>query len=343
MVAMCGPRRAGQARTVELNNGMEIPFLGLGTWGSVGDQGTEAVVNAVEVGYRLIDCAPIYQNESCIGSGIKSILENKVVKREELFIISKLWNTFHRPDLVEEGICMSLNDLRLDYLDSYLMHWPMAYHEGETLIPRDACGKIKYSSVDYIDTWKAMENLVKLGLTKSIGLSNFNKEQIQRILDISTVRPVILQIECHPYLTQHKMIDYCRKNKIVVISYSPLGAPARPWALRGEQRLLDDKMLEKLSVKYNKTPAQILIRYQIQRGNVVIPKSVTKARIISNFDVFEWSLEEKDVKDLDRMLSITRMCEPRYAGGSALGELCSAYEKLHSGQASIEIKEMSTY
>uniref|UniRef100_A0A1A9ZYV7 NADP-dependent oxidoreductase domain-containing protein n=1 Tax=Glossina pallidipes TaxID=7398 RepID=A0A1A9ZYV7_GLOPL len=301
MAPTCGSRGAGQARTIKLNNGMEIPVLGLGTWGSLGDQGTEAVFNAVQVGYRLIDCAPIYQNEPCIGSAIRSILENKVVKREELFIISKLWNTFHRPDLVEEAICMSLNDLKLDYLDSYLIHWPMAYSEGESLIPRDACGKIKFSNVDYVDTWKAMENLVKLGLTKSIGLSNFNKEQIERILDISTVRPVIHQIECHPYLTQHKMMEYCQKNKIVVISYSPLGAPARPWALGDEQRLLDDKMLEKLSVKYNKTPAQILIRYQIQRGNVVIPKSVTKERIISNFDVFEWSLEEEDAKELDSM------------------------------------------
>uniref|UniRef100_A0A1A9W754 NADP-dependent oxidoreductase domain-containing protein n=1 Tax=Glossina brevipalpis TaxID=37001 RepID=A0A1A9W754_9MUSC len=303
MVPMCG--RAEEARTIELNNGMHIPYLGLGTWGqkkkSLGEQGTEAIINAVTTGYRLIDCASIYQNESYIGNGIENVLENKIVKREELFIISKLWNTFHRPDLVEEAICMSLNNLKLDYLDCYLIHWPMAYYEGDVLIPRDACGKIKYSNVDYTDTWRAMENLVKIGLTKSIGFSNFNRKQIDRILDICTIHPVIHQIECHPYLTQHKMMEYCRNNEIVIISYSPLGSPARPWALRSEQRLLDDKMLEKLSVKYKKTPAQILIRYQIQRGNVVIPKSVTKERIISNFDVFDWSLEEEDIKDLDSM------------------------------------------
>uniref|UniRef100_A0A1A9W0A2 NADP-dependent oxidoreductase domain-containing protein n=1 Tax=Glossina brevipalpis TaxID=37001 RepID=A0A1A9W0A2_9MUSC len=284
----------------ELNNGMQIPFLGFGTGGLRRERATKYIYDAVKIGYRLIDCAYLYQNEAYIGVGLRDLLQDQVVKREDLFITSKLWNTFHRPECVERAICTTLQDLKLKYLDLYLMHWPMGYYEGAALIPRDACGRIKFSDVDYVDTWKAMEKLVEEGATKSIGLMNFNKRQIDRILDACTIPPVINQVECHPYLTQKKLIAYCRKQKILPACYCPSGSLAFPDS-RHERRVLDHEIVTKLKHKHDKMPTQILIRYQIQRGNVTVPKAMTSAEMISNFDVFDWCLDENDMKDLDSM------------------------------------------
>uniref|UniRef100_A0A1A9Z6U4 NADP-dependent oxidoreductase domain-containing protein n=1 Tax=Glossina pallidipes TaxID=7398 RepID=A0A1A9Z6U4_GLOPL len=267
----------------ELNNGMQIPFLGFATAGLCRERATRHVYEAVKVGYRLIDCAYLYQNEG-----------------EDLFITSKLWNTFHRPECIEKAICTTLKDLRLKYLDLYLMHWPMGYQEGGDLIPRDACGKVKFSDVDFVDTWQAMEKLVEGGVTKSIGLMNFNKRQIERILDICSIPPVVNQVECHPYLTQAKLKAYCKKQRILLICYCPLGSLAHPHSRR-ESRVLDHDWVKRLSYKHEKSAAQILIRYQIQRGNGAIPMAATKAEIMRNFDVFDWCLDKKDMEDLDSM------------------------------------------
>lgn len=217
------------------------------------------------------------------------------MKRQDLFITSKLWNTFHRPDLVEPAIKKTLSDLGLEYLDLYLIHWPMAYKEGDDLFPKNADDSPALSNVDYVDTWKAMEALVSKGLAKNIGVSNFNSEQIDRLLKNCSIKPVTnqvnisfiqfivmynecifilnstfimyiivhLQIECHPYLTQKKLSDFCKQKDILITAYSPLGSPDRPWAKPDDPKLLDDKKLGELAKKYNKTPAQVLIRYQV--------------------------------------------------------------------------------
>lgn len=226
------------------------------------ERATRHVYEAVKVGYRLIDCAYLYQNEGYVGTGLRDLLEKNIVKRsvfcllkslktkltlyciclcncrEDLFITGKLWNTFHRPECIERAICTTLKDLRLKYLDLYLMHWPMGYQEGGDLIPRDACGRVKFSDVDFVDTWQAMEKLVEGGVTKSIGLMNFNKSQIERILDICSIPPVVNQVECHPYLTQAKLKAYCKKQRILLICYCPLGSLAHPDSCP-ESRLLD--------------------------------------------------------------------------------------------------------
>lgn len=153
---------------------------------------------------------------------------------------SKLWNTFHRTDLIASALQKSLNDLDLDYLDLYLIHWPMAYKEGAELFPVELDGGTAFSAVDYVDTWLEMEKIVESGKIKSIGLSNFNKKQIDRILDVATIKPAALQIECHPYLTQTKLLAYCKSKNITVTAYSPLGAPNRPWVKPGDPLLLED-------------------------------------------------------------------------------------------------------
>lgn len=236
-------------------------------------------------------------------------LMNFIFNREDIFITSKLWNTFHRPELVEGACRNTLKNLKLDYLDLYLIHWPVGYKEGDDLFPMQPDGKtFIFSDADYVDTWKAMEKLVDDGLVKNIGLSNFNRKQVQRVLDVARIKPVTNQIENHAYLHQAKLCAFCAEKGIIVTAYSPLASPARPWVKDGDIVLLEDEKLKSIAAKHSRDPAQILIRYQIQQGHVVIPKSVTKARIASNFDVFSFELDAEDVKLLASLERNERIC-----------------------------------
>ena len=240
-----------------------------------------------------------YENENEVGEAISEKLNEGVIKREDLFITSKLWNTFHRPDLVEKAIKLSLKALKLDYVDLYLMHFPMAYKEGDDLRPKDENGKIIFSEIDYLDTWKAMEKLVDNGYAKNIGLSNFNSKQIQRILEKCRIKPVMNQIECHPYLNQINLSDFCSSNGIMVTAYSPLGSPKRPNQQENEPVLMEEPIILKIASQCAKSSAQILIRYQIQRGHCVIPKSSNKNRLAENFNVFDFELSSEQMTEIE--------------------------------------------
>lgn len=298
--------------SVRLNSGYDIPIFGLGTWKSKPGEVEEAVKNAIDVGYRHIDGAHVYQNEPEVGSAINAKIAEGVVKREDLFLTSKLWNNSHRADLVVPALKKTLADLGTPYLDLYLIHWPMAFQEGESLFPQDADGKALYSDSDYVDTWKAMEECVKLGLTKSIGVSNFNSEQLERVLKVATIKPATNQVEVHPYLNQTKLVAFCQEKGITITGYSPLGSADRPWAKPEDPKLLDDEKLIELGKKYEKTAAQVVLRWLIERQIIAIPKSVHKNRLIENMNIFDFTLSKEDIEYLNTFERNGRTCHSNW-------------------------------
>ncbi|KAM7357896.1 aldo-keto reductase 1B-like [Cochliomyia hominivorax] len=281
-----------------IRSGSKMPVIGLGTWRLQRNAG-DVVRDAFEVGYRHFDCAHIYKNESEIGVAFKELLEKGTIKRSDIFVTSKLWNTFHHPSMVRKACETSLKNLNLSYLDNYLIHWPMAYKDGEELYPRDENNKAIFSNVDYVDTWRAMEDLVDAGLCLNIGFSNFNISQIERILKIARIPPANIQFECHPYLVQQKLQDFCKSHNIAVTSYSSLGSPSSPYAKPGEYPILQHPKVLTLAEKYKRTPAQLLLRYQLDRGNIVLPRSANKDHMSENLNILDFKLSQEDVKELD--------------------------------------------
>uniref|UniRef100_A0A672YR11 alcohol dehydrogenase (NADP(+)) n=1 Tax=Sphaeramia orbicularis TaxID=375764 RepID=A0A672YR11_9TELE len=285
-----------------LNTGRKMPLLGLGTWKSQPGQVKQAVLWAFQSGYRHIDCAAVYGNEAEIGDALEETLgHDKILRREDVFITSKLWNSRHHPEDVEPTLLKTLRDLKVDYLDLYLIHWPYAFRRGDVNFPRKEDGTILYDDTHYKETWGAMEKLVGKGLVRAIGLSNFNSQQIDDILSVATIKPAVLQVESHPYLSQEDLLGHCRDRGLVLTAYSPLGSPDRAWKQPDEPVVLDEPVIAALAQKYNKSPAQIILRWQTQRGVVTIPKSVTESRIQENIQVFDFTLEAEEMQTISAL------------------------------------------
>lgn len=281
-----------------LRSGHKMPMVGFGTYApkDSDDDVINAVHTAVKCGYRHLDCAAIYRNERAVGSAIKQLIVEGTVSREDLFVASKLWNTCHRPDLVRTSLKKSLDDLGLKYMDLYLIHWPVAYKEGGEFHPKDDSGKVIYSDVDYLDTWKALEDCVDEGLCRNIGLSNFSSRQIKRLLDEGRIKPSCNQVEIHLHHANEKLVRYCQENGIAVTAYSPLGSPGN--MNEPGTKCLEEPVLLEIAKAKNKTPAQIILRFILQRNIGVIPKTVKPRRVKENFQLFDFELSPDEMKKL---------------------------------------------
>jgi len=295
--------------TLKLNSGHHMDVVGLGTWKSKPDEVRQAVESAIDCGYRHIDCAWCYQNEHEVGAGLENKFKEGKVKREDLFITSKLWCCFHEPERVRPALMETLKWLKLDYLDLYLMHNPVGYVyvEGEPF-PLLENGKMRNTDMDYMETWKAMEKLQEEGLVRSIGISNFSKEQTARVLKEGKIKPAVNQIEIHPNLTQEPLVDFCQKEGVVVTAYSPFASPDNPWLKDGYKSPLQDSTVNEIAKKVDKTPAQVILRYLMQRNLIVIPKSVTPSRIKSNYEVFDFKLDAEDMAKIGKLNKNYRTC-----------------------------------
>ncbi len=289
-------------QTLTFRNNDTIPALGLGTWKSEPGEVYQAVKYALEEGYRHIDCAPIYGNELEIGKALQESFRSGIVKREETWITSKLWNDSHLPEDVEPALRRTLHDLQLQYLDLFLIHWPVALKKGIDF-PRSGRDMLSSTEAPLTTTWQAMEGLVDKGLVRHIGVSNFGTGNLSLLLENSRIKPEMNQVELHPYLTQSDLVEYCRKNDILGTAYSPLASSDRAAGLKApdEPVLLEDSTVNQIASGYDCTPAQVLIAWSLQKGFCVIPKSVHEGRIKQNLQAQQITLSEQEMLKVDRL------------------------------------------
>jgi alcohol dehydrogenase (NADP+) len=265
---------------LDLSNGSgAIPALGFGTLIPDPIATKNATKAALEAGFRALDTAERYRTEKEVGEAMKEVFEAGKIKREDVFVATKLWNTNHRPERVKPAFEASLKKLHLDYLDLYLIHTPFAFKPGDTLDPRDENGNVIYDrGVKLSDTWGAVEKLVDEGKCKAIGLSDIGLEKLKEIFEAASIKPAVVHVESHPYLPQWDLLDYCRKNGIVLQAFAAIGHSSEP-------NLLADPVITAIARRVNKTPAQVLLAWAIQRGTALLTTSKTLSRIKENFEV----------------------------------------------------------
>jgi len=251
---------------ITLNNGVEIPQLGFGVFQIKPEETKDATLAAFEVGYRHIDTAEMYGNERGVGEAVRA----SGIDRGEIFVTSKLNNGFHDPDDAAKAFQQTIDTLDIDYLDLFLMHWPLP------------------GVGDFVETWKAMERMLETGKVRAIGVSNFKQHHLNRLLDATTVIPAVNQIEIHPYLTQDDMREYDREHQIATEAWSPIA----------QGKVLNDPVLERIANRLERTTAQVTLRWHVQRGDIVFPKSVTRQRIEENFAIFDFELSDADMGDI---------------------------------------------
>ena len=256
-----------------------LPAVGFGTLIPDAVVTKQAVKTALEVGFRHFDCAERYRNEAAIGQAMQEVFQAGAIKREDVFITTKLWNTNHRPERVRPAFEASCRRLQIDYVDCYIIHTPFAFRPGDEQDPRDEHGQVIYDSgVALAETWQALEDLVESGQCKSIDLSDITLEKLQEIVAVSRIKPAAVQVESHPYLPEWELVDFCREHGIIVQAFAPLGHALEP-------RVLDDPVITSIAQRIHKTPAQVALAWAVQRGTAFLTTSTTRPHIRENFEI----------------------------------------------------------
>lgn len=321
----------------KLADGDVIPAVGLGLWKIDGDATADAVRSAVEIGYRHLDAACDYGNEVEAGQGIQKSIDDGLVTREQLWVTSKLWNTFHSAKDVRSACEKTLADLKLDYLDLYHIHFPISlafvpadkrYPPGWFFDPEAEHPQMQEASVPILETWQAMVELKQAGLVKNIGVCNFGVSLLRDLMASSSVKPSVLQVELHPYLTQQKLLRFCAENEIHVTGFSPLGAQSYfsiGMAEQGEG-VIDREETKKVAAEVGRTAAQVVLRWGIQRGTSIVPKSSRKERLKENLQLFDFELTEDQMNTISALNQNRRFNDPGEFGEKAFNTFFPIYE-----------------
>ena len=284
-----------------------MPALGLGTWkAATGEVGT-AVRTALELGYRHIDCASIYGNEAEVGAALAAGQASGLVTREALWITSKLWNDCHAPEQVRPALERTLSNLQLEQLDLYLIHWPVVHRHG-VLMPSNAADQIALEQLPLSATWAAMEALVEAGLVREIGVSNSSASKLEGLLPSCHIRPVMNQVERHPWLQQNDLLTFCRQQGIAITAYSPLGSPAAD----GPAPLLSEPLICQIAAAHGASPAQVLLAWGIATGTAVIPKSVQRERLAANLAAAQLQLTKPELAQIAALDRQHRFVDGRF-------------------------------
>lgn len=287
---------------IKFRNKDTMPAMGLGTWKSEKSLVYKAVKTAIEIGYRHIDCAPIYGNEKEIGQAISECINEGIIERKDLWVTSKLWNDSHREEDVIPALEQTLEDLEIDYLDLFLIHWPISLKK-DVYLAKSADDMISLDEIPLEETWKGMESAVNKNLTKHIGVSNFGKSNLSKLIKSSKIKPELNQVECHPYFQQNQLLEFCREEGVHFMAYAPLGSSDRPESLKNEDEpsLLEDEVIHSIAKSRNATPAQILIAWSLSRSTSVIPKSTNEKRIKENFMAQQIELDKKEMEMISEL------------------------------------------
>lgn len=323
--------------SLALRSGSQMPQVGLGLWKIPPDQVPQVVSQAIDLGYRHFDSACDYGNEAQTGEGLAAVFNAGKCRRDEVWVTSKLWNTYHAPQHVRPAIERTLRDLRLDYLDLYLIHFPISqrfvpfeerYPPGWHFDPTAPNPHMEFERVALHETWQAMEELVAAGLTRHIGVCNYNTGLLRDLLNYASVFPEVLQVELHPMLTQENLVRYAQEQQMVVTAFSSLGSPSYvPLGMAEEsESLLDHATIRDIAARHNKTAAQVLLRWAIDRNTIVIPKSTHPERLKENITLFDFALTPEEVTTISSLNQNRRFNDPAVFGERAFGTFCPIYD-----------------